>query len=299
MPRATPTRSPGNGASAALPIDLHNHHRRCGHARGELADYVAHAAATGLTTLGVADHAPRFADAHDHPLPGIQMARSEYPRYLTEAFELRERYAGRLELLVGIEADFLPGTEATYRAALDASDLDYVIGSVHEFDGVHVYQPETWTGRDRRALFRAYFAHVRAAAMSGLFDVLGHFDAVKVFGPDVFEAAADEIEPTLDAIADSGIVVEINTAGLRKCGEVFPRPDLIARLHARGVAFTFGSDAHAPEELAYGAAEVARVLDDVGIDTLVSFRARERRVVPWVAAMSARAPVALDAAMRV
>jgi histidinol-phosphatase (PHP family) len=273
------SRSSPPGAESRLPLDLHNHHRRCGHARGELVDYVAHAVAIGLPTLGVADHAPRFADAHDHPLPRIQMARSEYPRYLAEVGELRERYADRLELLVGIEADFLPGTEAIYREALTDTGLDYVIGSVHEFDGVHVYGPDTWSGRDLPGLYRAYFAHVRAAARSGLFDVLAHFDAVKVFGPDVYEVAADEIEPTLDAIADSGIVVEINTAGLRKCGEIFPRPDLIGRLHERGVSFTFGSDAHRPEELVYGAAEVGRVLDRHGIDTLVSFRGRERRVV--------------------
>ena len=268
-----------NPTPAALPLDLHNHHRRCGHARGELADYVAHAAAIGLPTLGVADHAPRFADPHDHPLPRIQMARSEYPRYLAEARELRERYAGRLELLVGIEADFLPGHERRYREELEASGLDYVIGSVHDFGPFHVYHPDSWNGADRREIYRSYFEHVRGAARSGLFDVLGHFDAVKVFGPDVFEVAADEIEATLDAIAESGIAVEINTAGVRKCGEVFPRPELIARLHARGVAFTFGSDAHAPAELAFGAGAVARLLDDIGIDTLVSFRGRERRVV--------------------
>lgn len=292
------THEPNPTATVPLPLDLHNHHRRCGHARGELADYVAHAAATGLATLGVADHAPRFADAHDHPLPRIQMARSEYPRYLAEARELRERYAGALEVLVGIEADYLPGTEATYRQALDASGLDYVIGSVHEFDGVHVYKPETWAGWAPGDLYRRYFAHVRAAARSGLFDVLGHFDAVKVFGPDVFEVVPDEIEPTLDAIAESGIVVEINTAGLRKCGEVFPRPDLIGRLHARGVLFTFGSDAHAPDELAYGAGVVARVLEEHGIDALVSFRGRERRPVVRAKVPAARTPAARDAALR-
>lgn len=263
-----------------VPLDLHNHHERCGHARGRLADYVAHAADIGLATLGVADHAPRFADPDDHPLPGIQMARSEFPAYLAEARDLRERYADRLELLIGIEADFLPGTEATYRERLGASGLDYVIGSVHEWDGIHVYKPQTWDGRERLALFEGYFAHVRAAVRSGLFDVLGHLDAVKVYGPDVFEVAAHEIEPTLDAIAESGIVVELNTAGFRKCGELFPRPELVAALHERGVPLTFGSDAHAPDELVHAGREVARLLDRIGVHELTTFQGRERRSVP-------------------
>lgn len=265
--------------SPSTPLDLHNHHERCGHARGGLGAYVAHAAEIGLATLGVADHAPRFADADDHPLPGIQMARSDFPAYLAEARALRARYADRLELLVGVEADYLPGTEAVYREALSSAGLDYVIGSVHEWDGIHVYKPETWEGRDRRALFAGYFEHVRQAVRSGLFDVLGHLDAVKVYGPDVFELAGDEIEPTLDAIAESGIVVELNTAGYRKCGELFPRPELVERLHARGVRFTFGSDAHRPHELTYAAEEVAALLDRVGVKELSAFRARERRSV--------------------
>lgn len=264
----------------AVPVDLHNHHERCGHARGALADYVAYAAEAGLPTLGVADHAPRFADPDDHPLPGIQMARSEYPAYLAEARALRERYADRLELLIGIEADYLPGTETTYRAQLGASGLDYVIGSVHEWDGIHVYKPQTWEGHERRALFEGYFAHVRAAVRSGLFDVLGHLDAVKVYGPDVFDVAAHEIEPTLDAIAESGIVVELNTSGYRKCGELFPSPVLVERLHARGVRFTFGSDAHHPSELTHAAADVAALLDRIGVTELSAFSARERRSVP-------------------
>ena len=262
-------------------IDLHTHHRRCGHARGDLVDYAERAAERGFTILGVSDHAPLFAHPLDHPLPRIQMARSDFPNYLREASELRERYRGALDVRVGVEADYLAGTEAVYRAALAAPELDYVLGSVHTFDGFHVYHPETWPPPgERAALFAGYFAAVRGAVRSGLFDILAHVDAVKVFGPEVFAEAAHEFEPTLDAIAESGIAVEFNTAGIRKCGEAFPHPAWVHGLVARGVAFTFGSDAHRPDELGYGAEGVLALCREVGIREFAVFEGRERMLVP-------------------
>jgi histidinol-phosphatase (PHP family) len=262
-------------------VDLHNHHRRCGHAQGELEDYAAHAAEHGFAMLGVSDHAPLFSNPDDHPIPGIHMARSDYPNYLREARDLRERYADQLQVRIGIEADYLEGSEEVYREALASRDLDYIIGSVHTFAGFHVYNPRTWPPVGERAgLFAAYFDALRKAARSGMFDILAHIDAVKVFGPEVFEVAGHEIEPTLDAIAASGVVVEFNTAGIRKCGEAFPNPELVRGLVARGVPFTFGSDAHRPDELGYGAKEILALCGELGIREFAIFDGRERASVP-------------------
>lgn len=270
-------------------IDLHTHHDRCGHAAGGLEAYVRHAAEQGMAVLGVSDHAPLFASPDDHPLPRIQMAKSQYAGYLAEAKDLRARYAGTIDLRIGIEADYVMGEEGVYRSAFAASDLDYVIGSVHAFGPFHVYQPETWPAAARRGeLLAAYFEHVRAAATSGLFDVLGHFDAVKVHAPEVFDVARAELEVTLDAIADSGIVVEFNTAGSRKCGEVFPRPELARRLVDRGVAFTYGSDAHAPAEVGFGFGRVLQLCHAIGVRSLATFRGRAREDVPLPALQSGR-----------
>jgi histidinol-phosphatase (PHP family) len=272
-------------------VDLHTHHYRCGHAEGELEDYVAHAAEHGFAALGLSDHAPLFADPQDQPLPRIHMARSDYPNYLREGRRLRERYAERLQVRVGIEADYIEGTEGIYREALAQGELDYVLGSVHTFAGFHVYQPHTWPPPGERAgLFAAYFDALRKSARSGMFDILAHIDAVKVFGPEVFEVAGHEIEPTLDAIAESGAVVEFNTAGIRKCGEVFPNPELVRGLVARGVPFTFGSDAHRPMELGYAATEVVALCRELGIREFAVFAGRERSFVPLPVGPAAARP---------
>jgi histidinol-phosphatase (PHP family) len=88
-----------------------------------------------------------------------------------------------------------------------------------------------------------------------------------------------EIEETLDCIADSGIAVEINTAGLRKTTELFPSPAILAGLVRRDVPITFGSDSHKVSEVAFGYAQAARTLLALGRTKWVTFRGREAE---WV-----------------
>ena len=207
-------------------IDLHTHHQRCGHAEGTLEDMARAAYAAGVTVFGWSDHAPLFAEADDHPKPGIQMARSQWDGYLSEAEDVRARLARELpglDLRIGVEADYLPGTEATYRDALDREALDYVLGSVHEVGPWHIFKPATFADiEDVDAFHRGYWRALRGAAQSGLFDVLSHLDAIKAMVPPAESDMEDEITATLDCIADSGVAVEINGSGLSKAGELFP-----------------------------------------------------------------------------
>ena len=48
----------------------------------------------------------------------------------------------------------------------------------------------------------------------------------------------------------------MNTAGLRKdCKEIYPSREILHLAFQKGVPITFGSDAHAPEEVAMNFAE--------------------------------------------
>jgi histidinol-phosphatase (PHP family) len=262
-------------------IDLHTHHDRCGHAEGSLGDMARWALAHGIRMLGVSDHAPRFAEAADHPRPLVQMARSQWDGYLAEAVALRGELAGRLDLRVGVEADFLPGTEAAYRAALDRPELDYVVGSVHEVavvgaaDGSmwNLFAPDSYADADIDDVHRAYWRTVAAAAGSGLFDVLGHLDLIRMLPP----ARADlreVVEQTCEAVADAGVAVEINGSGLRRDGRPYPDAPLLAGLVRRGVPITFGSDAHRREQLGQGWDEASTLLSGLGVGRWATFRGR-------------------------
>jgi histidinol-phosphatase (PHP family) len=261
-------------------IDLHTHHRRCGHARGELADYVRGALDLGVDTLGFSDHAPLLVGDRDDTAPGMHMPRSAFPGYLDEATALQERMRGRIEILVGVEADYLAGTEEAYRVLLDDPRIDYVLGSVHYFDGFHVYDRRRWHEvTDIDAVHVAYHRLVRAAARTGLYDVMAHIDAVKGRGHAASAALDAEWDETVRILADTGVAVEINTSGIRKCGEPFPSWEAVERLHAAGVPLTYGSDAHDPNEVLHGWADVHAGLIACGVTQLAVVRGRRQEMV--------------------
>jgi histidinol-phosphatase (PHP family) len=271
-------------------IDLHTHHERCGHALGTLEDYVRAALRRGLSTVGLSDHAPLLLEdasgegVVDEPAPGMHMPASAFDGYLAEASGLRSRFAGRLEVLVGVEADYLAGREAAYAELLSDRRLDYALGAVHYVDGRHVYDRSRWRGgsaaSDVDALYARYLELVREAAATGSFDVLAHIDAIKAYAPRPPRAPEREWDTTVEALLHADVAVEINTSGVRKCGEPFPAWGLIERLHEAGVPLTFGSDAHTPDEVHFDFDAIRRGLLERGIDTLIVLRQRVRCSVP-------------------
>ena len=236
----------------------------------------------GLRALAVTDHAPLLlASGVDDPAPGMHMPASAWNGYLAEAAALQARLAGRLELLVGVEADYIPGREAAYRALLADRRLDVVLGSVHYVDGFHVYDRTRWSSNaDVNAAYARYHEMVRAAAGTGLFDVMAHIDAMKARAPRPPSAPEREWDATVAALRAADVAVEINTSGYRKVDEPFPAWGLIERLHAAGVPLTFGSDAHRPDEVHHAWATVHAGLTQRGIDALAIVRGRRREMVP-------------------
>src|SRR5207237_8279635 len=84
------------------------------------------------------------------------------------------------------------------------------------------------THGDPADVWRRYFTTLGEAARSGLFDVLAHPDLVKVWGERRPRPEGDlrfYYDLAMEGIAESGIAVEVSTAGLRKpAGELYPDP---------------------------------------------------------------------------
>lgn len=263
-------------------IDLHNHHERCGHAEGDLEGVARAAQAKGVHIFGWSDHAPLFDHPDDHPRPRIQMARSSWEGYLSEAVSVRQRLQHEFpgfDVRIGVEADYIPGTEGVYADMLARPELDFVLGSVHEVGEWHIYDVSTWGGiTDFDEFHRGYWRNLRAAAESGLFDVLSHLDAITAKVPAVRADMTGEIQQTLDCIADTGVAVEINGSGVRRVGSPFPAEPLLAGLVRRGVPITYGSDAHKFEQLGMGFAQAVASLRSLGRYEFVTFS--QRRPVP-------------------
>jgi histidinol-phosphatase (PHP family) len=115
-----------------------------------------------------------------------------------------------------------------------------------------------------------------------LFDIIGHADLPKKFGHRPARDCSGLEEPFLRAARAHQCAVELNTAGLRKeCREIYPGRELLQRAFQQGVPITFGSDAHAPEEVGMNFAEAVQLARETGYHQGCRFAARQRRMVAF------------------
>lgn len=286
VPLGPPIRSPGIGP---FPCDTHTHTARCGHASGSDGAFVEAAIERGLAAIAVTDHVPFYwlpPEAHDARLA---MATAELPRYVDAVLALKARYAGRIDVLLGLEADYVAGHEDTLRVLLANYPFDVVLGSVHWVDGWLVDAPSSVAryrlGQDEvDAIWAAYAEALLGAIRSGLFDVLSHLDLPKKFGYRSTRAFAGRQREIVAAVAASGCAVELSSAGRRKpVGESYPAPDLLDELALAGVPLALSSDAHAPAEVGFGFTELVAAARTAGVRDVAVYRGRARSMVRLVA----------------
>ncbi len=263
--------------------DLHLHTSRCGHATGDMEEYIAVARYRGLKSIGFADHVPMYWLPPGERDPALAMAEEELPRYIESVRRLQRANTG-LTIYLGIEADYIPGCEDQLRTLLCRYPFDYVLGSVHYLGGWGFDNPDLvqeYTRRDVDELYRQYFQMVQQAARAGLFDVIAHPDLIKKFGYRARMDLRELYEETARACAEGDVCIEVNTAGLRvPAGEIYPSLDFLKLCRRYQVPVTVGSDAHQPHLVAYGWDRARDWLLAAGYRELVVFRERRREVIP-------------------
>jgi histidinol-phosphatase (PHP family) len=267
---------------AGLP-DYHVHTFRCGHAGGESRDFVLRAIEMGLSEIAFTDHIPLYFLPPERRDPRLAMREDQLDDYLCEVTALREEFRGRIDVRLGLEADYAEGHEEELARWLARADWDLVLGSVHWVAGDWIDDPARSPARFEREgverLYEEYYRLLAKAARSGFFDVLTHFDLPKKHGhrpSEPLKAAEDE---AIEAARASGCAVEISSAGLRKrVAEAYPEARLLSRIVAAGVPITFSSDAHAPAEVAWGFGRTLELARSAGAAEFVTFE--KRRKIP-------------------
>lgn len=223
----------------------------------------AHAA--GYAILGFSSHAPLPFETT------WNLKASRLQEYAATVRSHAAHWRGRgLEILVGLETDWIEGVCAPSDPSHRGIDPDYLIGSVHfvrtdSGEAFTVDEPEAefltnlarHSGGDSSLVWREYYRNLAAMIESGGFDILGHFDLVRKNNRDslLFDESARDYRAVAFAVADlaaeRGCIVEINTGGVArgKTDTPYPSDAVLARLCAKGARITFGDDAHAPEHM--------------------------------------------------
>lgn len=205
---------------------------------------------------------------------------------------LIEKYTGQIAVFKGLEADYIPGVSESFNSLKQDFKLDYIIGSVHlilsssessSFSPDQLWfidgpKRETYDHGinkiykgDVQKAITAYWHQVNGMIENEAFDVVGHFDKIKMhnqgrwFSEEApwYRALWQE---TIQLIAERKLLVEVNTRGLykKRSDSLFPGPEILKELNKLGVGIVISSDAHAPNEISLLFREALDTLKECG-----------------------------------
>jgi len=251
-------------------VDLHNHTILCNHAIGSMDEYIKQAIKQGITIYGFSDHAPMNYDLK------YRMKFEEMDIYENWCDNLAKKYPN-IKILKGYEVDFTPYVD---KMVLER-DVDYFIGSIHFLDNWGFDNPEflaKWDERDIDDIYKEYFDLVVQLAESKMFDIVGHLDLIKVFNFRPNEDIKVLAKEAIEAIKDNNLVVEINTAGIRKAvKEPYPSITLLEMIKEKNIDITFGSDAHSPIQVGFQLKECYNIAKFLGYKKVAYFENKEKK----------------------
>lgn len=235
-----------------MKANYHTHTERCQHALGRDEEYVQAALAAGFDILGFSDHAPwPFQNGF---VSSIRMPMEDFPGYVASVKALREKYAGQIDIRLGLESEYFPRYRDHMLRMREAGVSYFILGAhYNDSEEDHPYiGPECQTDE---GVLRYAESAVRAMR-TGLFCYLAHPDLfMRHRREDEFSHACQQATDMLCQTAkEMNMPIEYNLLGLDGQRKGFSRgyPAKPFWDYARKYDNTviLGVDAHEPANLA-------------------------------------------------
>jgi histidinol-phosphatase (PHP family) len=240
-------------------------------------DYISSALVAGLSEIGFSEHLTLFNDSADGNLNPVNI----FP-YINHIKALQETIT-EIKIKIGLEVDYFAGKEDDISAFLLPLPLDYIIGSVHYLGDKTVdFGPEFYEGKSIDRLFKSYFESVIKASGSGLFDIIGHCDLIRIYG---HKPSAD-LEPLYRQLAitmkNNNVAFEVNTNGRnRPLADFYPDRRFLYIFREENVPVCVNSDAHMPIRVGQYFDEAYELLRYIGFTEMAVFDKRKRSMIPF------------------
>lgn len=232
--------------------NYHTHTPRCHHACGAEIEYVQSALKAGFSTLGFSDHTPW--PYRSSFVSHIRMRLSEFDGYQRTVNDLRERYAGQLEILLGLECEAFP-EHFEWLRDFKAVHLDYVLLGNH-YDYSDEIGGFYFGSATRPEHMIRYCERTVAGMATGIYDCVAHPDLFLHTYPR-FDADCRAVSRDLcQAARELDIPLEFNLLGFSRVEAEFergwqsyPNPDFWQIAAETGCKAIIGFDAHDPSAL--------------------------------------------------
>lgn len=258
---------------------LHTHTTFCD-GKNTPEEMVLSAIEQGGITLGFSEH----SQVYDPDGQNWGMSSEGTLMYIEEIKRLSKKYAGEINILLGIEQDYTAGI-ATY-------PFDYVIGSVHAIikDDIRVDVDinsqvlmdfiKNHYDAEPMLLIKDYYELVANLVKQTDCDIIGHFDLVTKFNEKYPFADTSSKQyrtyalEAVDALIEEDRMFEINTGAVSRGWKRNPYPEnfILSRLAEKNANIILNSDTHSRETIFYFYDEAIEYARSCGVKELCVYK---------------------------
>lgn len=249
--------------------NYHTHTWRCNHASGTEESYVEAALDRGMKVLGFSDHTPYFFPGDYYS--GFRMRPEQLADYCATVLALRKKYAGKIEIPLGLELEYYPAFLPQLLPFLRDHGVEYLLLGQHfvgnEITDIGNHDHYSGTPTFSEEILRRYCHQTMDAMQTGLFTYFAHPDLLFFTGSE--ETYRRYMSEICREAKSCGIPLEMNLLGIRE-GRNYPNPLFWELAAEAGCEVILGCDAHAPEHLLEEKAEprARGLLGNLGITPL-------------------------------
>ena len=256
-----------------MPYSHHSHSGEfCNHATGALEEVVQEAIRQDMEMFAMTEHMPRNQEADLYPGESesgwsIPEQAVIFDKFYHKARELQSKYQLEIELLIGMEIDWIrSGSRDWVEGLLAKYQFDFFVGSVHHVHGIPIdYDQDHYDKAARKSLervpegnvpaeqllFEDYFDHQYDMLRALKPPVVGHFDLIRLLSKDrdagwqTYPHVWNKIERNLQYVRSYDGVLELNSSGLRKgMQEPYPKLEICLYFNKIGGRFVLSDDSH-------------------------------------------------------
>ena len=236
----------------------------------------------GISSFGFSGHA-YYPNDPSFPFEDFGIKPSSLPEYFATAKKIKEEYAGKMDVLCGIEID-----EVTPPRYLD-NNFEYVIGSSHAVkakDGkfyVVDYSSQALSqsieqgfNNDPMEFAREYYSQFYKFVQKIKPDIVGHIDLLCKFNSkgEFFNVQSNEYKTialdALDEILKTDSVIEVNTGAISRGYTTAPYPDifLLKRILEKNGRIIITTDTHCASTVDFYAKEAQELVKSIGFKSI-------------------------------
>lgn len=215
--------------------------------------------------------------------PNVPQYNVDYPAYVAECQNLKEKYADKINLKLGMEFGLQIHTIPQYQKLFNSYPFDFIIMSCHQVENKEFWTQEFQQGHSQEEYNQRYYDEILAQVKNYHdYSVLGHLDLIARYdkaGVYPFAKIRDKVAEILKIVIADGKGIELNTSSVRykihnaQGGpELTPSREILALYkELGGRIITTGSDSHKPEHLGAYIAEQNQELKKLGFKEICTF----------------------------